>query len=118
MNDLEAAAGHAIRSRRRVLSEAVVERQYTLRPELRDRYGERGRDKCVEDTEYHIDHLSAALLASSPTLFADYVGWASGVMAVAEVRPDDVRENLTCLRDVLGERLPEGMAGVAAGYIV
>ena len=66
----------AIHSRRRALSEAVVERQYALRPELRDRYGERGRDKCVEDTEFHLAHLSGALLASSPALFADYIGWA------------------------------------------
>src|SRR5438270_5191239 len=117
MNDLEAAASRSIHSGRRAISEAVVERQYALRPELRDRYGERGRDKCVEDTDFHLAHLSGALLASSPALFADYIGWASGVMAVANIRPDDVRENLGCLREVLGERLPEGMGAAAGGYV-
>ena len=66
MNSPEAAASRAIHSGRRAISEAVVERQYALRPELRDRYGERGREKCIEDTEYHIDHLSAAVLHGLP----------------------------------------------------
>ena len=117
MKDLEAAASRSIHSSRRAISEAVVERQYALRPELRDRYGERGREKCVEDTQYHLAHLSGALLASSPALFADYISWASGVMAVAAVRAEDVRENLACLRDILGDRLPDGQAHAATGYV-
>ena len=117
MNDLEAAASRAILSSRRAISEAVVERQYALRTELRDRYGERGREKCVEDTQFHLAHLSGALLASSPGLFADYISWASGVMTVASVRSEDVRENLACLRDILGDRLPEGQADAAAEYV-
>src|SRR3954470_20923992 len=117
MNDLEAAAGRAIHSRRRAISEAVVERQYAASPGLRDRYGVRGREKCVDDTEFHLAHLSGALLASSPALFAGYIGWASGVMAVAAVRQDDVRENLTCLRDTLVERLPVDQGRVAADYV-
>src|SRR4051794_30182971 len=117
MNDTEAAASRSIHSGRRAISEAVVERQYALRPELRDRYGERGREKCVEDTQYRLAHLSGALLASSPALFADYISWASGVMTVASVRAEDVRENLACLRDILGDRLPGGQAVAAAGYV-
>src|SRR3954470_6349336 len=117
MNDLEGAAGRTIHSRRRAISEAVVERQYAASPGLRDRYGVRGREKCVEDTEFHLAHLSGALLASSPALFADYIGWASGVMTVAAVRPEDVRENLACLRDVLGAGLPAGVAGAAVSYV-
>src|SRR3954452_4300761 len=117
MNDLEAAAGRAIHSRRRAISEAVVERQYAASPGLGDRYGVRGREKCVEDTEFHLAHLSGALLASSPALFADYIGWASGVMTVAAVRPEDVRENLACLRDTLGERMPEDQGRIAANYV-
>ena len=117
MNGLEVAASRAIHSSRRAISEAVVERQYALHPELRDRYGERGREKCVEDTQYHLAHLSGALLASSPALFADYIGWAAGVMTVAAVRTEDLRENLACLRDILGGRLPDGLASAAAGYV-
>ena len=94
-----------------------MDRQYALRPELRERYGERGREKCIEDTEFHLAHLSAALLASSPALFAGYIGWAGSVMSVAGIRPEDMRENLAHIRDVFEEQLPEGMAVVAAAYV-
>ncbi len=117
MNSPEAIASRAIHSSRRAISEAVVERQYARRPELRDRYGERGREKCVADTQQHLAHLSGALLASSPALFADYISWASGVLSVASVRTEDFRENLTSLRDVLDDRLTGGMAAVATSYV-
>ncbi len=117
LNDVNVAISRAIHSRRRAISVAIVDRQYTLRPELRDRYGEQGREKCIEDTEHHLDHLSASLLASSPTLFDGYIRWAGSVMSSAGVRPEDVRENLGFLRDSLVESLPEEMAGVAASYV-
>ena len=117
MNSPETAASRAIHSSRRAISEAVVERQYARHPELRELYGERGREKCVEDTEHHLAHLSGALLASSPALFADYIAWASGVLSVASVRTEDLRDNLACLRDILGDGLPEGMASAAADYV-
>ena len=117
MNNLEADASRAIDASRRAISEAVVERQYALNPELRDRYGERGREKCVEDTQYHLAHLSGALLASSPALFEDYIGWASGVMSVASVRTEDLRDNLTCMRDILRDRLPDAIASAPVGYV-
>ena len=117
MNDADIAVSRSIHARRRTLSAAVVERQYALHPELRDRYGERGREKCIEDTEFHLAHLSAAILASSPALFADYIDWVSFVMSAAGIRPEDVRANLECLLDVFAEQLPEGM-GVVAGHYV
>ena len=60
---------------------------------------------------------AAALLVSSPALFADYIGWAGTVMSAAGIRPEDVRENLVCLGDVCGEQLATGMAAVVAIYV-
>jgi signal transduction histidine kinase len=117
MNDLDIATSRAIHSQRHELSSAVVERQYALRPELRDRYGERGREKCVHDTEFHLAHLSAAILASSPALFADYIGWVGSVMASAGVLMEDVRENIACLQEVFDKHLPKEMASVTAIYV-
>ena len=117
MNDADIAVSRSIQARRRTLSAAVVERQYALDRELRDRHGERGREKCIADTEFHIAHLSAAILASSPALFADYIDWVSFVMSAAGNRPEDVRANLECLLDVLAEQLSEGMEVVARSYV-
>ncbi len=117
MNPVDIEAGRAIHAGRRALSEAVVERQYALRPDLQARYGVRGREKCREDTEFHLAHLAGALLAGRPSLFADYLGWASGVMSVAKVRLDDMHQNLDCLREVLREALPAPQAEVAERYL-
>ncbi len=117
MNDSDAVISRSIRSRRRTLSAAVVEQQYKSHPELRERHGERGREKCIEDTEFHLAHLSAAILASSPAIFADYIGWASSIMSASGVRPEDVRANLVSLQTVFEEQVPGDMAIVAGNLI-
>ena len=109
--------GQAIESQRRALAEAVVARQYQLQPGLRQRYGEGGQAKCVQDTEYHLAYLAAAVTYSSPALFNDYIAWAKAVLAAHGVGTEDVDGNLVCLRDVLGERLPGGMGEAVAPYV-
>jgi hypothetical protein len=106
--------GRLIEAQRRELAEAVVARQYELQPGLRERYGEGGRAKCVQDTEYHLAYLAAAVAYSSPALFADYIAWAKAVLAAFGVGPGDVEQNLVCLRDVLADRLPGGAGSAAA----
>ena len=101
--------GRLIEAQRRALAEAVVARQYALQPGLRERYGEGGRAKCVQDTEYHLSYLAMAVTYSSPALFSEYIAWAKVVLAAFGVGPEDVAQNLVCLRDVLAE-LPGAMA--------
>jgi signal transduction histidine kinase/CheY-like chemotaxis protein len=117
MNDPDVAVSRVIHSRRAELAAMIVDRQYSLNPILRERYGETGREKCVEDTIFHLAHLASALLASSPSLFANYIGWVGSVMHAAGIRHEDVSKNLACLREVCAENLPEGMASVAASYV-
>ncbi len=117
MPDRNREIGQTLESQRRALAEAVVARQYQLQPGLRERYGEGGRAKCVQDTEYHLAYLAAAVTYSSPALFNDYIGWAKAVLAAHGVGTEDVAANLDCVRDVLGERLPGGMGEAVALYI-
>src|SRR3954451_16210045 len=102
--DRNRQTGQLIEAQRRMLAEAVVARQYELQPGLRERYGEGGRAKCVQDTDYHLAYLAAAVTYSSPALFCDYIGWAKAVLAAFNVGPEDVERNLACLREVLGEK--------------
>lgn len=97
--------GQFIDAERRSLAIAIVDRQYERQPHLRERYGEAGRGKCVQDTEYHLSYLAAALTYWSPTLFAEYLRWAKGVMVAYGVDIADVEMNLECMREVLRERI-------------
>jgi hypothetical protein len=94
--DRSRETGRYLDAQRRPLAEAVVARQYQLQPELPDRYGEAGRAKCVQDTEYHLAYLAAAVTFASPALFAEYVAWAKPVLAAHGVGPDDVERNPSC----------------------
>src|SRR5690348_14944821 len=117
MPDLGREAGQWIDARRRELAEAVVARQYERQPALRERYGPGGQAKCAQDTEYHLSYLAAAVTYSSPALFAHYAAWAKAVLAAFGVGTEDVERNLLCLRDVLGEELPAGMAEAVAPHV-
>jgi signal transduction histidine kinase/CheY-like chemotaxis protein len=117
MLDLNREAGQTIEAQRRVLGEAIVARQYDLQPGLRERYGEGGRAKCVQDTEYHLAYLAAAVTFSSPALFCDYIAWAKSVLAAFGVEPEDVERHLACLQDVLTEKLPGGIGEAVAPFV-
>src|SRR4051794_29091586 len=117
MPDLNREAGQMIEAQRRALAEAAVARQYRLQPGLRERYGEGGQARCVQDTEYHLAYLAAAVTYSSPALFCDYIAWAKAALGAFGVGPEDVGRNLVCLRDVLSEQLPGRTGEVVAPYL-
>ena len=99
------------------LCEAIVERLYRERPELAERYGERGRAHCLKDTEYHLSYLGEALAAGAPSLFADYVGWAKVLLSGYRIPEEDLALNLTVLRESLVETLPEEAGARAVEFI-
>src|SRR5436190_1662743 len=107
MHAVHQATGKAIDERRSALAEAVVARQYALQPDLDQHYGPDGRARCLQDTEHHLANLSAAISASSPALFSDYLDWARSVLAASQVREEDVEVNLACLQEVLSSALPQ-----------
>ena len=106
MTAIHQAAGRMLDDRRSALAEAIVARRYSLRPDLQGQHGPEGRARCVHDTEHHLANLSAAVAASSPALFSDYLDWARSVLAAGEVREEDVQGNLACLQEVLSAALP------------
>jgi signal transduction histidine kinase/ActR/RegA family two-component response regulator/methylmalonyl-CoA mutase cobalamin-binding subunit len=111
------ATSRAIDSRRTALAQAVVARQYARQPGLRERYGDQGQARCVQDTAYHLAYLASALAVSSPALFADYIAWAKVVLASRNVRTEDYATGLACLRDVLREQLSDEGGRLTAEYI-
>lgn len=117
MPAIHQATGQAIDDRRTALAEAIVARQYSLRPDLEDHYGPEGRARCIRDTERHLANLSAAVAASSPALFSDYLDWARSVMAANRIRDEDIEGNLACLQEVLSTALPDDHGAVSRQFL-
>src|SRR5688500_7386526 len=83
------------------LVEIIVDRLYALYPAMEQRYGKVGRQKCIEDTDYHLMFLTEALAADSPRLFADYVAWVKALLAGLNIPAEDLAGNLQVICNVL-----------------
>jgi methanogenic corrinoid protein MtbC1 len=99
------------------LAQAIVERQWKLRPDLELRYGNMGRAKCLEDARYHLKYLAEAIGTAEPVVFADYVMWASTMLTSRNIPVADLVLNLEAMNDVLKEKLPSAMRIPALEYV-
>jgi methanogenic corrinoid protein MtbC1 len=116
-DDLNKSVAGAIDAERRRLSQAIVTRQYELMPELLQRYGERGREKCLQDAEFHLSYLAESVASSLPSLFSDYVAWAKIMLAGRGIAASDLALNLECIRHALDNSLPQEMSALASQYV-
>jgi methanogenic corrinoid protein MtbC1 len=99
-------------SERAQLAEAVTTRQYQAQPELAAKYGEAGRNKCLQDANYHFLYLADAVAASSPTLFSDYVAWAKVMLSARGVPATDLSRNLVIMQEVVHQNFPSELSTV------
>jgi methanogenic corrinoid protein MtbC1 len=99
------------------LSEAIVERQYALEPEIWEKYGEVGRKKSVRDVKYHLSYIAEALASSNPPLFIDYIAWVKVLFTQLKFPEGVILTTLRCIRDVLQEELPKDLSTVGTEYV-
>ena len=107
------SAVNELRSVADAVAQAAVAKDYARRPFLLERYGERGRAMYLQDTKYHTSYLADAIGFARPSIFRDYLGWLNQVLAARGVAPEELYENLKCMREALLENLtPAGAAAV------
>jgi len=54
----------------------------------------RGRVKCLQDANHHLDYLAESLAVAQPLLFADYLTWARALLAGHNIPPEGLVVNL------------------------
>ncbi len=118
MSDSGKLVSSLIQEREQLLAAGIVNRQWTLRPDLERRYGREGYKKCLEDAHFHLKYLAEAVAASQPTLFTDYVAWAKVMLSSRNVPVEDLRSHLQVLHDVVAEELPNDAAETARAYVM
>ena len=113
----------SIRSAAEVISEnlqtfasAAVERHYKSDPRLQ-RYGARGRARCIEDAEFHLEFLLSALDAGSIGQFVDYCGWAKILLHSRGIDVSYLIDNLQHLGSVLKTKLSKQQFSMVAEYL-
>jgi len=76
------------------LALAVTDRLFRESPELFDKYGQRGYEKCLQDMRYNVQHLVPAVDMADPSMFTRYIEWLDELLRARNV---PTRETLRCL---------------------
>ncbi len=117
MNDSGTIITNTIKSKGSVLLDEIVGQQYEMQPELNERYGPSGREKCLHDAQYTLSYLMQALEFSSSTLFTDYAVWLKVLLTGLGIPEKDITFNLDTIKYVLGKELPPDANTLLSEYI-
>ena len=88
------------------LARAITDALYRERPDLLARWGERGREKCLQDMRDHLERLAPAVALSDPAMFAGYVRWLAGLLTARQIPTADVARSLVLTDAAIAERFP------------
>jgi hypothetical protein len=86
-----------------VMVERVTEKIYENDPTLMERYGDKGKTKCIEDNHHHFKHLETAFELDNAEFFADYALWLNGILQKFGISTEHLMDNFSIIIDLLNE---------------
>ena len=114
---IEGRAAGQLLAEKELLAESVTRALYDEMPELAMRYGAVGREKCLQDLRFTIEHLIPAVDLGQPEMFASYVGWLDELLRARNVSTHEVIRSLALTERVVRERFAADQAETIARYI-
>jgi hypothetical protein len=110
-----ARAAAALLEQKETIARSVTGLLYAEMPWLVDKYGERGRIKCLQDMRYNLEHLAPAVELEDPSMFARYATWCDGVLRSRGVPTGELARSFQLVASDVASRLPrEEAAAVGA----
>ena len=113
----EGRAAAELLARKASLAQTATDALYADMPELTDRYGAVGRERCLEDIRYTIDHLIPAVDLAQPSMFATYVAWLDDLLRARNVSTREVIRSLELIEQAVRIVLAPNEANVVASCI-
>jgi hypothetical protein len=110
------AAGQLL-AEKELLAESVTRALYDEMPGLTARYGPVGREKCLQDLRFTIEHLIPAVDLGQPEMFASYVQWLDDLLRARHVSTREVIRSLELLEGIVRERFAGDQAETIAHCI-
>jgi len=86
------------------IARAVTQRLYDELPDILEKHGERGRQKCLQDMHYNIEHLIPAVDLENPEMFAQYARWLDSMLGSRGVSTRDVKRCFELVGDEVRTR--------------
>ena len=112
-----ARAAERLLAEKGTIAEATIARLYAERPELAGRYGPVGREKCLQDMHYTLDHLIPAVDLEHPAMFATYAGWLARLLLARNVDVRDVADALRHMDAAVRAHLAADEAAAVAAIL-
>lgn len=107
-------AAQALETHREALAVEITGALYAEMPELLAKYGERGREKCLQDMRYNLEHLAPAVELEAPQVFASYALWLNDLLRARNVPTAEVLRSLELTERAVRERMPTEEADAVA----
>lgn len=104
---LATAAAERLIAERGALAPAIADELYRRRPELLERYGSVGRNRCLEDMHFNLEHLSPAVGLADPSMFSRYILWVDDLLRARQVPTEDLRLSLQIMSEQIADWFPE-----------
>jgi hypothetical protein len=86
-----------------IMVERVTEKIYENDPTLMERYGDKGKTKCIEDNHHHFKHLETASELDNAEFFTDYALWLDGILQKFGISTEHLMDNFSIIIDILNE---------------
>jgi MerR family transcriptional regulator, light-induced transcriptional regulator len=99
------------------LARAITDTMYAESPDLMVKYGPEGRDRCLEDMHFNLQHLAPAVELGKPSMFAAYVVWLQQMLASRNVGTDDVVRSLELTQQEIDARFPPEESSIISEYL-
>jgi methanogenic corrinoid protein MtbC1 len=99
------------------LAQHITGLHFKHHPELNLKYGKAGRDKCLQDSQYHLTYLAEAIRADSTEIFTSYLEWAQGMLQARHIPVQHLIDNLGYIDLACRELLPGKDHHTIAAYI-
>ena len=100
-----------------LVARSVTGLLYAEMPWLVDKYGERGRLKCLQDMRYNLEYLAPAVELDDPATFARYAAWCDGVLRSRGVPTDELLRSFELMEYDVAQRLPREQAEAVAACL-
>lgn len=117
MKDTLQKTGEQVLKKQQALAQLITELQFKQHPELETRYGAAGKDKCIQDSLYHLTYLSESIKSGSKAMFNAYITWAFGMLQARKIPMIDLLNNLHYTMQACNTILPAGDCEIIEGYI-
>ncbi|MGM0836309.1 MAG: hypothetical protein ACQEV7_09135 [Bacillota bacterium] len=82
--------------------EKVVEEMYQDFPSLKEKFGEKGKERTIEDNFYHFLYLNTAYKLNDTNTFTEYATWLNSVLVGRGLKTEMIIYNFKKIQ----ERMP------------